>query len=82
MAANKFTKKWNVPANCWVVDIATEEGTPVLCGIPLVTGADLLEQFGYLGFGGQLIAVTDNARDTPPTFSNLGITGHMYYIAP
>ena len=82
MAANRFTKKWNVPANCWVLDIATEDGSAVLSGIPLVTGADLLEQFGYLGFGGQLIATTDNARDTPPTFSNFGITGHMYYIAP
>jgi hypothetical protein len=46
----------------------------------MVTGADLLEQFGYLGLNFALVAQTDNSPDTVPTFDNLGTTGHLYAI--
>ena len=71
---------WNNITGCWVLDIADEESNPILYGIPLVTGADLLEQYDYLGFGGQLIAQTDFDITAPPTFSNLGDTGHLYFV--
>lgn len=78
--AYQLLTRWCAPANCWVVDIMDSNGNDVLDGIPLVTGVDLLDQFGYLGFGGQLIAQTDHAKDSPPTFANLGTTGHLYYV--
>lgn len=74
--------KWNPPAGCWVADISDINNTPVLVGVPLVTGANLLEQFLHLGFSGKLIAQTDNAPDVVPTFTNLGTTGHLYYLTP
>lgn len=75
-----LTTVWNAAANCWVCDIANSDGVPILQGVPLVCGADLLEQFGYLELGGQMLAQTDHATDVPPTYSNLGIAGHLYYL--
>lgn len=64
----------------WVLDIASSDGTPIISGLPLVTGADLLEELGYLGIGGQLIVQTDHDVDAVPTFQNLGDTGHLYFV--
>jgi hypothetical protein len=76
----KCTVKWNWVSACWVIDIADATGTPMISGIPMVTGANLLEQYAYLGFGGSLVAQTDNAPDVVPTFDDLGSTGHLYWI--
>lgn len=74
--------KWCKPAACWVADVTTASGVPVLSGVSLVTGADLLEQFGYMRFGGQLIVQTDFDVDAVPTFDNLGREGHFYFLSP
>jgi hypothetical protein len=59
----------------------------LLSGIPLVTGADLLGQFGYMPIGSRTIltAMTMLAgvpADAVPTFANLGIDGHLYITNP
>lgn len=74
----QFSLIWNVTNASWVIDIADASGNKILCGIPMVTGGDLLEQFGYLGFGFQLLVQTDNDPAAVPTFVNLGTTGHLY----
>lgn len=71
---------WNDIAAVWVLDIATALEVPILRGIPLVANVDLLEPYPYLNFGGQLIAQTDNAVSTPPTFNDLGTIGHLYFV--
>lgn len=78
----KFNLQFNLVANCWVGNMSTDDGVPVISGIPLVTGADLLEQFGYLGLGGQMFAQTDHNADAVPTFEDLGTTGHYYFTTP
>jgi len=75
-----MTVHWCAPASCWVLDIADSTDVPIISGIPIVTGADLLEQYGYLNIGGQLIAETDFDTDAVPTFDNLGSLGHLYFI--
>ncbi|MFM0044128.1 phage baseplate plug family protein [Paraburkholderia sediminicola] len=75
-----FTVGWNAPNASWMIDIADASGNPILSGIPMVTGADLLEQYGYLSFGFALVAQTDNAPDVVPTFATLGQTSHLYAI--
>jgi hypothetical protein len=72
--------KWNGVSQCWILDISDDNGTPILCGIAVITGVDLLEPYSYLGFGGQLFALTDNNPDLPPNFTNLGTTGHLYWV--
>jgi hypothetical protein len=66
----------------WSLDIDDGYGNPILCGVPLVTGADLLAQYAYLGIGGQLWVRSDGEPDAVPTFANLGQVpgGHLYWI--
>jgi hypothetical protein len=76
--------RWNDISACWILDIYEFDGvTPVLRGVPMVTGADLLGQYEYLELGGNLIALTiavGHPPDEVPTFDNLGIDGHLYYV--
>lgn len=64
----------------WALDIADSAGKPLVQGIPLVTGANLLDQFAYLGIAGQLRVQTDNDPDAVPAFDNLGNTSHLYFV--
>jgi hypothetical protein len=77
----KLTFKWNPRANYWVMDIATANGVPINSGIPLITGADLLAQYEYLGITGEMLVQTDHDTDAVPTFENLGIHGHLYFLS-
>jgi hypothetical protein len=71
---------WCDPLGTWVLDLGDQLGNPLVNGIPMVTGADLLAQYRYLGFGGALVAQSDFDWTAPPTFMNLGQTGHLYWI--
>jgi hypothetical protein len=64
----------------WLLDISDSSDNPLACGLPLVTGADILGQFKYLGIPGSLAVATDGDPDAIPTFSNLGTTSHLYFI--
>jgi hypothetical protein len=64
----------------WVLDIADGNGIAIVCGIPLVTGVDLLAAYPDKGFGGQLRVLTDGGADAAPTFANLGVTSHLYWL--
>lgn len=64
----------------WILDIADQVGAPIVSGIPLVTGADLLAQYAYLGFKGALVVQTDHDTDAAPTFANLGELSHLYFV--
>ena len=77
-----LTVRWNIPASAWCLDVADANGAPILAGIPLVTGCNLLGQYGYLNFGGALVAQTDHDLMAPPAYGNLGTTGHLYFVTP
>jgi len=77
-----LTFTWCDPASCWIVSIADVNNVPMVDSIPLVTGADLLEQYGYLGIGGKLIVQTDNDPAAVPTYANIGSTGHLFFVSP
>jgi hypothetical protein len=62
----------------WTLDILQQDEEPILCGIPLVTGADLLDQYAYLGFGVRLYVLTDGDPFAVPTYANLGTGAHLY----
>ena len=62
----------------WNLDIADGNGTLMLGGIPVVPGVDLLAQYRYLGFSSALVVANDPDDGLPPTFSGLGISGHVY----
>ena len=76
--AYQLTVQWRNACG-WVMDIATVSGTAILQGVPLVTGADLLAQYRYLGIAGSLFVSTDADPSAVPTYANLGTASHLYF---
>ena len=64
----------------WVLDIADVGGAPVLSGIPLVTGVDLLAPYRYLGLKGSIWVQGANNPDDPPTYDNLGSGSRVFWV--
>jgi hypothetical protein len=75
-----ITIVWNYIINTWILNIGDSSNTPIVSGIPLVTGTDLLRPFPYLNFGGQLIVQTTNDTTAIPTYDNLGTSGNLYFV--
>jgi hypothetical protein len=78
--AYNMTLRWNDLGQCWCIDIADQSNTSLVSGLPLVPGIDILEQYEYLGIGGQLVVSTDYDKLAPPTSSNLGSQSHLYFV--
>ncbi len=70
---------WNAFSECWILDIADQDGVPMVSGIPVITGSDLLAQYRYLGFTGHLVVQTDHDTYAVPTVANLGLEGHVFF---
>lgn len=72
---------WCDPSACWLLDIALgDDQAPVVSGLPVITGTDILGQFAYLGIGGRLVAQTVGDEQAVPTFTNLGQTGKLFFL--
>lgn len=71
---------WNTSMSAWVLDLLDADRLPILNGVPLVTGLDLLAQYRYLGIPGSLVVQTDSDNDALPTFENLGINSHLFFV--
>lgn len=70
----------NDPNAGWVLDIGDVNNNAIVQGIPLITGANLLGKYAYLGFVGGLYVQTTTDPDAVPTFDNLGTDGQIYYV--
>jgi hypothetical protein len=78
----RLTVRWNAShgSESWSLDIATaDRGEPILSGIPIVTGVDLLGPYEYLNFGGALVCYSGSS-DTAPTFDNLGTENELLFV--
>jgi hypothetical protein len=66
----RLTVRWfAAPEAGWTLDIEEpDKAAPIIMGLPLVTGCDLLEPFAYMEFGGELWIDSE----MPATFDNLG----------
>lgn len=76
--------KWNDSLDAgWMIDIRDDiSNTNIICGIPLVTGVDLLEQYEYLGLGVGLVVYTNGNANAIPTLDNLGVDSNLYLVSP
>lgn len=81
MGNNTFTLRvtWRDVAG-WIMDVMDSAGQPVLLGVPLVPGVNLLEQYPELGINGALVVMADNGAPEYPTKKNLGTGSHLYFI--
>lgn len=68
----------DAPEGGWAFDLSDVQGNPLLCGAPLVDGADILGQYGYLGVPGRLW-LTNDVGSGPLTYDNLGVTWHLLF---
>lgn len=64
----------------WVLDLMDSGGNEIVSGIPMVTGGNLLSQWGYLNLGFALEVVCDDVSQDYPTKTDLGIRSHLYVI--
>lgn len=64
----------------WVLDIADASNQPLVSGLPLVTGVDLLGQYRHLQFGGRLWVQGAENPDDVPTYDDLGIGSHVFWV--
>jgi hypothetical protein len=64
----------------WILDISDANSNPIACGLPLITGIDLLYQLKYLGISGSLVATVDGDPDGVLTFNGMGTTSHLYFV--
>lgn len=77
-----LTVSWrNLGGAGWVLDLDDANQAPLVHGIPLVTGANLLGQHRHIGIPGEIWCQTDGDLDAVPTFENLGVDGKLYFVA-
>lgn len=76
----RLTTSWNTSSECWVLDIATPDGTPIVSGIPIITGVDLLQQYAYLGIAGRIFVQSAGQVTRIPGFNDLGADGQVFFV--
>lgn len=64
----------------WILDLLDEQSNPIISGIPLVTGAELLAQYAYLGLGFKLVMVCDDPAQDYPSKTDLGSRSHLLVL--
>ena len=77
-----LTVRWNALANLWYLDINDANNTPILNGVPMTAGVNLLKQFAYLGINGALVAQNVSNPNLPIGEADLGVTGFLLFIVP
>lgn len=71
----RLTVQWReAPLGGWFLDIADARDTPLISGLALVFGVNLLEPYAYLRIAGgaALYIVSNDGGDSAPDFTNLG----------
>ncbi len=64
----------------WIMDLLDDRAQPVISGIPLVTGADLLAQYTYMALGFKLVVACDDSTQDYPTKTDLGARSHLLVL--
>lgn len=72
--------RWNEWIPAWEMSIGTAADGVLATPIPIVGGADLIDQYrDRLGLTGAMFAYVEGEADQTPTEDNLGAAGGVYY---
>ncbi|MBD2803501.1 hypothetical protein ID855_01980 [Xenorhabdus sp. ZM] len=64
----------------WILDIRHPNNEPIVVGIPLVFGVDILEQHSYLGFKGSLVFYCNDPKNETKE-EELGKNNRLYFVS-
>ncbi|WP_420028481.1 phage baseplate plug family protein, partial [Klebsiella quasipneumoniae] len=64
----------------WCLDIMDSTGADLIKGIPLITGANLLAQYRYLGLGFSLYVNCDDPANDSKRAARTVLTGMCYSV--
>lgn len=63
----------------WFIDIYESDGlTPILCGLPVRCGQNMLSQYQYLGLG-RMVALIDGQAERDPSYDDMGSNLQLYW---
>lgn len=80
LAGASFQMSITWRAEFWCLDLMDGSEAMIIAGIPLITGYDLLAQYGYLNLGFSLYIVCDIEGQENPTQFDLGVASHLYAV--
>lgn len=66
----------------WYVDFRDADNNPILLGQALTAGENVLQQFDYLGFPGEIWVSVNYDYNLEPDFNNIGSTGKVVFYVP
>lgn len=72
----------DAPDGGWFIDMTALDGAPLIRGLPLTAGENVLQQFDHFGIPGEIRVQTDNDELVEPTYGNLGSNGKVLFITP
>ena len=79
-AVYQFDLRWNDRSNVWTMDISDPvSGNPIVSGLAVVLGADLLKPYA-LGIG-TLILVDETSTNTEAALDSLGSSVNLYWVS-
>lgn len=62
----------------WFIDLSDSDGNPLLAGLPLRCGHDLLEEHAHLGLG-KLTVSLDGESNGDPSYADMGRRMALYW---
>jgi hypothetical protein len=75
-----ITQSWNAQAHYWVIGIYGNDGNPIVIGVPLLCGHDLLEQYQYLNIGSLYVVNTGDPTIEAPDDTNIGQNFKLLWV--
>lgn len=79
-----FTIRYNSRMARWILDLADAQETPIITGVPLLIGLNLLGRFaGQTGVPiGKFYITDDTFGSTQPTRNSFSVTHTLWYLDP
>ena len=74
------TQSWNAQANYWVMGIYDKTVAPIVLGIPMLCGHDLLGQYAYLDIGSLYVENIGDPSIEEPDSENIGQNFELRWV--
>ncbi len=77
-----ITTRYNYGAECWTMDVADVDGNPILSGLMLIPGVDILDAYQQekKTLGGMVLA--ERSEDAYREAGSLGVSTKLLWFPP